>query len=267
MILYDLRYQPLSIGDFINYMEIGELLADADLAYYYNPEKPTAGDPGLSHISRDNFHEFFEPFRCLTDKILVDEPDEYWPPPHLRGRYLFYHIYNEMFLDGVKPLKFKSVGWAADFLKEHDAKYCVQLRKNPFPNNCGRNSDYDVWYDFLRNRGERFVLIGETEPRFRMDNTVIAKDYSTTVEQDLAIAAACDVYMGPPSGPSGAVIFNDKPYRLFNMVLNPARCMTYKVDGRRGKFAWAKDEQGCTLGAPSAEFIADEFERMTACYH
>lgn len=267
VIVYDLSTQPLSIGDFITYMEMGELLGDRDLAYLYNPDNPTLGDPALSHINRHNFQEHFRPFMSLCDKVFTSEPAYDWPPPSLRKEYVFYHVYNNIFRKGVKPIRFKSADWAEKFMAEHKVKFCVQLRNNRHPQNARRNSNYAAWKQFFKRTNRRFLLIGETDDECRMDNTIIAKDYGTTIEQDLALAQAADVFMGPPSGPSGAVIFNDKPYRLFNMTLSPQRCSAYKIDsGRdgRGGFVWRKKNQDTLTGPENVEIIEMEFAQCLA---
>jgi len=116
MIGYDLRYLPLAIGDFTDYMEVGVLRGDPDIAFYFDPENPAAGEPRLRHVTRKNFADVIKPFMSLTDKLFCDRFDYDWPTANLRGNYLFYHIYNKIFSQGVKPLRFKSADWAEQFM-------------------------------------------------------------------------------------------------------------------------------------------------------
>lgn len=257
MICYDLRYQPLSIGDFVDYMEWSHILGE-ELCYSYDPENPTIGDPGLRHINKWNFAQYFEPFKSLCDVVYTHKIKYQYPTVDNRF-YQFYNLYNNVFSQGVKPLPFKSDAWAKAFLLEHGVKYCIQIRVNPHANNNKRNTPVPIWRSFVKKRPERFLMLGECAG-FRGHNTVIAKDFGTTIEQDLALAAACDVYLGPPSGPAGAVIFNDKPYRIFNATVKAPRCSAVVEDGCNARWKWAKHNQVMTRGIEDLYLIEREFE-------
>lgn len=254
MIGYDLRYLPLAIGDFVDFMQVGLLRGDPDIGIFYDKNNPSAGDPRLTNIN-------IAPFLSLTDKVICEHQDYDWPTPDLMGRYLFYHIYNNIFVDGVKPLRFKSASWAEHFMKEHGIKYCVQLRKSKHTFSANRDSIYGVWMEFFRRSKEKFLLIGETDDSCRLENTIIAKDFKTSIEQDLALAAASDVFMGTSSGMSGAVLFNDKPYKIFKSTLNPSRCHIYTIYRGVGKFAWAKENQDYIVGPETVDRIETEFAK------
>ncbi len=260
MIGYDLRYLPLAIGDFTDFMQVGLLYGDPDIAFFYDPKNPTGGEPRLSHINIRNFHSVIEDYKCLADKVIPNTNYD-WPTPDLRGKYLFYEIYNNIFVDGVKPLRFKSAEWAESFMKEHSVRYCVQLRKSKNVHSSNRDTDYGVWLEFFRRSKEKFLLLGETDATCRLENTIIAKDFKTSIEQDLALAAAADVFMGTPSGMAGAVLFNDKPYKIFRPNLNPARCQVYTVYRGIGRWAWAKDNQDYLVGPETVERIEREFAK------
>lgn len=260
MIVYDLRTQPMAIGEFLSFMEVGVLRDDPDIAFSYDPLDPLRGDPALRHYVKPHaFQAHFKPFLSLTDKVLL-YPGQYdWPPLEISTRPMFRHIYSEIFTQGVKPLTMKSRAWADAFMREHDVRYCVHLRHNPYHNNSSRNSPRDVWLDFFNQRKERFVLIGETD--FRLKNTILAKDYGTTLEQDLALVEAADVFMGPPSGPSSMAVFNKKPYRIFNMTLPDGYIKSYTVTDNVGRFTFATDNQTCLRGRETVAIINREFDQ------
>ena len=262
MIVYDLRTQPMAVGEFLSVMEMGAILGDDDIAFSYDPRDPTRGDPKLDHVTKDNFQRYFKPFLSLTHgKVVIDAGDYDWPTPEIRDKPLFHHLYNEVFTKQTKPLSFRSRAWADAFLLEHEAPYIIHLRLNPFFNNARRNSDYQTWLSFLKKRKERFVLIGEVMPEFRLDNTVIAKDYKTTTEQEMALVEAADVFLGPPSGPSSVAVFNRKPYRIFNATLRNDEVKSYRINNGIGRFQWATWNQKCMLGKASVDQIEREFNK------
>jgi len=116
------------------------------------------------------------------------------------------------------------VAWARRFLAERVRPrfpVSLQLRNNTlFPE---RNAKLDEWLEFVSFCESRFpvtfVLIGDQEeidPRFRhRPNALVAKDYGTTVEQDLALIEASMLHMGNASGPSMFAIFRDAPYLIY----------------------------------------------------
>ena len=87
-----------------------------------------------------------------------------------------------------------------------------------------RNAHIESWLEFFehcKNRYDvKFIVIGtrdEIDPRFRsLGNVVCAKDFGTTVEQDLALVQVSLMYLGNTSGPGVMSVFSDRPYRIFN---------------------------------------------------
>lgn len=261
MIVYDLRTQPLSIGDFLNYMEVGEIIGDRDLAFSYDPANPVIRSPAFAHINAGNFMQHFAPYLSFTDKVFTKRAYGEWPPARHRNEYVHYYIHNEVLKNGIKPLTMKSLPWAQEFLKAHDAKYVIQVRNNSRTTN--RNSNWMAWVQFLRRRKENFVLIGspaEARDELRLPNVIVAKDHKTTMEQDMALVEAADVFMGASSGPATVAIFNHKPYRVFNTNVSHGWVDGYVMEGVRGRFRFAVGNQVMIKGAESADLIEKEFE-------
>ena len=261
MIVYDLRTQPLSIGDFLNYMEVGEVIGDKDIAFSYDPASPVIRSPAFSHINAGNFMHHFAPFLSFTDKVFTKKAYGSWPPAHYRNQYVHYYIHNEVLKNGIKPLTMKSLPWAKKFLQEHSAKYVIQVRNNFLTTN--RNSNWMAWLNFLRRRKENFVLIGtlgEIREELRLPNVIVAKDHNTTMEQDMALVEAADVFMGASSGPATIAIFNNKPYRVFNTNVSAGWVDGYVMENGRGHFRFSVENQVMIKGHESADLIEKEFE-------
>lgn len=262
MIVYDLRTQPLSVGDFLNYMEVGEVIGDRDLAFSYDPASPVIRSHAFAHINAGNFMQHFAPYLSFTDKVFTKRVHGSWPPDGKRGQYLHYYIHNEVLKGGVKPLTMKSLPWATEFLKKHDANYVIQVRNNSRTTN--RNSNWMAWAQFMRRRKERFVVVGykgEQNHEIRLPNVVIAKDFDTTMEQDMALVEAADVFMGASSGPATVAIFNSKPYRVFNTNVFAGWVDGYIMEGGRGHFRFSIENQVMIKGPESADLIEKEFEQ------
>jgi len=119
-----------------------------------------------------------------------------------------------------------SLKWAYSFYKKNvfpKFPVILHLRNNPLKKDY-RNADLNVWIQFLKKANKKFtnvkfILIGakgEIDSRFRhLSNVLIAKDYKTTVEQDLILAATSLMFMGTSSGPMAGIWFSKKPYSIF----------------------------------------------------
>jgi hypothetical protein len=242
-------------------MEVGQVIGDTDIAFCYNPSSPVIRSPAFAHINAGNFMQHFAPYLSFTDKVFTKRVIGDWPPARHRNEYVHYYIHNEVLKNGIKPLTMKSFPWAQQFLKTHEAKYVIQVRNNSRTTN--RNSNWMAWVSFLRRRSERFVLIGnkgEIRDELRLPNVIVAKDFDTTMEQDMALVEAADVFMGASSGPATVAIFNSKPYRVFNTNVCHGFVDGYVMDGGRGHFRFSVENQVMIKGAESADLIEKEFE-------
>jgi hypothetical protein len=206
---------------------------------------------------------------------------EVWPPlPQYASReYLYYRVFNEVLFDyfqGGKALpclesRAPARAWAKAFMEQHvgsDVAVTVQLRRNPA--NPNRDSDYGSWIGFFQScRGRypvKFVIIcaqHEVDPRLReCSNVVVAKDYCTNVEQDLALIDAAAMHMGASSGPGTIAIFSGKPYCVFNTDLLVDYYKGSVREGNRVRLFFGKPNQNFLFGREDQDLLAREFERL-----
>jgi hypothetical protein len=122
-----------------------------------------------------------------------------------------------------------SLKWAYEFYSANifpKIPVVVHLRNVPQIGSDGkiRNADMEEWIKFFKSAEKKFkkikfILIGskkEIDPKFRnLKNLIIAKDYDTTAEQDLILAATSAIYLGTASGPMCVAWFSKKPYTIF----------------------------------------------------
>lgn len=272
-----------------------------DFALVYDPDSPVVPHPAFAGINSENFlfnlasvlpvvqvnphlgsvflfdcHQHFERF-------VLDNVDHYhvWPTlcDYASREYLYYHVFNELLFEhhrrhGVLPrlASRKPVReWADAFLAAHASPavpVTVQLRRNPA--NPARDSDFDAWLSFLRgcmgNYPAKFILIGghaETDPRFReLANVLIAKDYRTTLEQDLALVEASAIHFGAGSGPGTMAVFSSKPYCLFNTDIRMGLYRGMVREGHLYRLFFATSLQNFIFDAETPALLTAEFDRI-----
>ena len=118
------------------------------------------------------------------------------------------------------------LSWAYNFY-ETRAKgvlpIVVSLRWHPHATIL-RNAERDVWLDFFDRCQSTFpdiifVVVGTREEAFeelrRRRNVIVAKDYGSTLLDDLALIKTSLLYMGMESGISIIAVFSDTPYLFF----------------------------------------------------
>lgn len=175
----------------------------------------------------------------------------------------------------VPPLTFRPalVNWAHAFIVRHVSPavpIVVQLRSagtyNPF-----RNSVIESWLELFRyceNRFPvRFIVICakvEVDERLRhFDNVIVAKDFDTTIDQDLALIQCAAAYMGMSSGPSTVAFLGNKPYSMLNTWIE--RSWFDKVVRKQPwgfSFIFAQENQRCLQGSETPEVLLEEFSRL-----
>lgn len=281
-------------------------LGKVDFALVYDPVTPVVPDPAFSYIDSGSFLFHLSTFlpaaqvnphlgslllfdsHSQLESYIADNVSAYhvWPGvvQYASREYLYYHCFNELFPDyfrkhGTLPrLKSRpaAVQWAAAFYERYANSaitVTVQLRKNPV--NPARNSDYGSWLEFLEHcvnvYAAKFIIIcghSEVDARFReLPNVVIAKDFGTTVEQDLALIEGAQIHMGASSGPGTIAQFNPKPYCIFNSVMPENFVEGFKLDGNRGRFAFSSPLQSWLTDHETAELLLAEFDRMWKAVH
>lgn len=283
-IVFDLSTQPFAVGEIILYQEVSLILKEPndsiEFVLTYDPKNPVIPDHHLDYIKRDfrRHLEWLSPAtrvnRYLSEAFLktheqlndMDKKDS-WPRRDVG--YMFYE--NMRLID----LKFQKSGeiphikpsestesWAKWFTKDATT---IQMRLNPHWKE--RNSDYQVWIEFLKNhKDEKFVIVcapHEVDESLRLPNVVIASDeVGTDTEKICALIEASEIHMGVNSGPACMKIFGKKPFCLFKDFTKVEDTPgLYKVgDGQRFKFNTEK--QNFLPFGETHKRIEQEFEKM-----
>lgn len=214
--------------------------ADLERHVAANIERYIIWPSGAAYVSR-------EPAYTLNFKYILDFHRKYGFVPHLENSR-------------------STMRWANRFLREHvlpNHAIVCQLRNNPHISPT-RNAHMDTWLQFFNYCGRRydatFILIGardEVDQRVRScPNVLVAKDFGTTLEQDLGLIQAATLYMGVASGPSVVAIFSDVPYVLVNVSW-----MAEKV-AYGAQLPFALPLQRVRWERETATLLIDEFERL-----
>lgn len=156
--------------------------------------------------------------------------------------------------------------WAYSFYKKNispEFPVVVHMRNNPY-NSAARNAQIDVWLHFFKNcEGKfnvKFVIIGaagEIDERFRcLSNVLIAKDYHTTVEQDMVLVYSALIHLGTSSGPSAMAVFSRTPYISFGY--RPANESLSYGDS----FNFATDLQKLIWEPETKDMLMEEFSNL-----
>ena len=128
----------------------------------------------------------------------------------------------------------------------------------------------DAWLAFFRHCCGRypvvFVVIGtasEIDPRLReLGNVVVAKDFHTGLDQDLALIQTSAIHMGASSGPGFMAFFRRRPFLLVRHTLAAEAYRGLVVDGAWARFAWSTPYQRFYAGEETLDLLAGEFQRM-----
>ncbi|MGA1823318.1 MAG: hypothetical protein ACMUIP_01550 [bacterium] len=278
----------------IQIMRMTYKIDKADICFLYDPQNPGRRLDSLG-VTADNYHYhfpalisalylnphvgavfLFDSHDHMEDYIGTNEGRYHiWPEGK---QYLAKHYaYAENFdfiqsfyrKNGFIPsidYRASTLEWAYSFYKNHvlpSYPVVVHLRNNPV---CGsnRNARLDEWHAFFKSCGDkfdiRFIMIGaasEIDERFRdLPNLLIAKDYRTTVEQDLVLAYSTLIFIGSSSGPSSAAIFSQTPYIIFNYQI----CNESVPHG--GKFSFATDLQKLVWEPETSDILMEQFSDL-----
>jgi hypothetical protein len=265
-----------------------------DIAFVCNPNKPARYDMGLNsynyhyHLSalipvlqvNPSLGSFFmfDSYKQL-ERFVVDNVDQYhvWPSgkAYLARAWAYRHNFDfiQKFYRKNKFIPHLScrqitLDWASWFIKEHippDIAVTVHLRNNPLmDDSINRNANIEEWLKFFEHCDGRFpvkfVVISahdEIDDRLRnYSNVVIAKDFHTTIEQDLALIQASAMFMGGPSGPATMAWFSDLPYLIFNY--SPIN-ETLKWESQ---FVFANSLQRLVWKPETASLLINEFSEL-----
>ena len=279
-----------------------------DFAMVYDPKRPASPDPAFASITESNAlfslasilpvaqvnqrlgslfafnsHRHIESF-------IADNADRYdvWPSgwKYATREYLLKAVFEDLLYKHYKAhgsiphLSCRPLlqDWASAFYQEHvypRVPVSVNIRNNQ-AFQMHRNVHLESWLEFFDHCEARypakFVIIcarTEVDDRLRRcANVIIAKDYQTGIEQDLALIQGSAAHLGVDSGPACMAIFSDKPYLAVNTAMKPGYFSNPEIfqhdnDGL-WKFAFAGPLQRFAAGAETAELLIREFARMWA---
>jgi len=133
-----------------------------------------------------------------------------------------------------------------------------------------RNADPRVWIKFFNLCNIKysefiFVIVGLREEIFVemrvCKNVLFAKDFGTTIMDDLSLIRTSFLYMCTTSGPPTIALFSDQPYLMFHMPKHTLR----KYNIKKGdNFCFALNTQKIFDDSiiVTPEFLFDEFTKM-----
>ena len=204
-----------------------------------------------------------------------------WPSimQYATSDYLYYYALNKIIYKyyqtnhQIPLLKCRDFlkSWAESFYAENlnsEIPVTINLRKNLLFG-TERNSDMDAWYEFFKscigNYDVKFIIIGsnqEIDKRMGLlKNVLIAKDFNTGIEQDLALISLSEFHMGASSGPISMAWFTGKPYLMFSWDANIENYDGLKKhDDDYYSFGFASPLQKMTKNKETPEILKKGFE-------
>lgn len=165
--------------------------------------------------------------------------------------------------------------WAADFIiqkGEGRIAIAVQIR-NTHSYNLSRNSNMAAWLELFEYSEKSlpvtfFVICAASEIDDRLrsrKNVVVAKDYRTTVDQDMALVKECSAFLGVSSGPGTIAFFGRKPYSIVNAHIMEGMLPHLKKEEWGYSFVYATENQRIIAsGTEHFELLVKELEMLVA---
>lgn len=277
-----------------------------DFALIYDPIDPAATHPAFDSITERNVVYHLASILPIAQvnqhlgslllfdsdlhlqRYVADSADLYiiWPSGWKfgSGDYLYYEAFDQVFYEYYK--KHGSVvqltcrpflaDWARTFYDEHvypQVPVTVNIRNNMLFQ-THRNASLDAWCEFFKycecRYPAKFVVVcawSEIDERLRnCTNVMIAKDYHTGIEQDLALIHTSAIHMGVGSGPMSMAWFDTKPYLMVNTVYGPDHFkhsdMVVEIEPGIQRFCFAGPLQRIFAGVETTELLINEFARM-----
>lgn len=267
-----------------------------DFCFVCNPKNPTGDYPG---ITSENFYTklptlvstvyinphignffIFDSNKDL-EKFVCDNIEKYYVWPDFK-KYIAKHypdrdnfdFIQKFYIDNgfIPKLDFRkySLKWAHSFYKQNifpKFPVVIQIRNNQLIN-PHRNAKLDEWLKFFKKANKKFkevkfILIGskkEIDKRFKkLPNVVVAKDYETTIEQDLILSATSLMFLGSISGPNAVVLFSKKPYLFFGQTKMGNETIPYGKN-----YAFATENQITNWQPETEKQIMEQFSEIYA---
>lgn len=204
-----------------------------------------------------------------------------WPSPvqYAAKDYAYYRALNDQIYDYFEEFHEIPLFKCRDFLNTWAENFYIENLNSHIPitvnlrNNklfgTHRNSDMDAWLAFFKScTGKypvKFIIVGsrqEIDDRMRdLENVIIAKDFNTGIEQDLALISTSAFHLGAPSGPISMAWFCGKPYLMFSWDADIEKYQgLIKESDDFYRFGFAGKLQKMTKMRETTELIAKEFD-------
>lgn len=277
-----------------------------DFALVCDPKHPASSDPAFAGITESNVLFNLASILPVVqvnqhlgslfvfnsgqhlERFIADNAERYsvWPSgwKYATQEYLLKTVFEDLLYNHYKghgSIPFLSCrpflkDWAKAFYKEHvypRVPVTVNIRNNKTfqPH---RNLHLECWLEFFHYCETRypvkFIIICaqiEIDDRLRRcANVIIAKDYQTGIEQDLALIHSSAMHMGADSGPASMAVFSEKPYLVVNTAMKPTYFSNSEIFQKDGedlrRFAFAGPSQHFGAGVETTDFLIREFARM-----
>lgn len=225
-----------------------------------------------------------------ADKYILDNLNDVytWPSGfdyEVTQSYLYYKIFDDLIYpfykeNGYIPeLKNNSFfeNWAHRFFKVNccgKIPISINIRNNQLFGS-DRNSDLSIWINFFKHCGREhpsafFIVIcssSEIDERLRnLSNVLIAKDFGTQMQEELALIQCSAIHMGASSGPATIAWFGKKPYLIVKTTLQDQvfkhKDIVIKEDDGSMRFIFANKSQKFITGNETVEKLSNEFNAM-----
>lgn len=223
-------------------------------------------------------------------RLIVDNADLYhvWPTGMQVGtrKYLTSLVFNDLLVEhhrkcgSIPSLTCRPYlrKWAAQFYCENvspKVPVTINLRNNKGWDLC-RNSRMDSWLSLFQYCETRYLVTfvilcarSEIDDRLReCSNVIFAKDFQTSVEQDMALIHMSPMHMGAGSGPATMAILGKNPYLMIDNASNADgdfyehQHMIVRVDDNIRRFWFAEPGQRIYVGLETAEILIKEFQTL-----
>ena len=264
-LVYDITYQPTSIGDVLTHLQAANCLAEE------------RGSPGVEvvilHDDRQRKIEFLGQAARMSDRVVsvqvVHKRHErevlrprWFPKGNHYSTYECWGLITDFFtqhkrLPSIKP-HHGLVAWAEDYLAG-----AITLQVRASKHHPERNAKVEEWVKFVKANPVPIVIVcspAEREARLSGPHVRFACD-DFGLQQQLALVYASRIHLGSASGPAQMRWYQDKPFRVFSEPIktNRVKGMT-QMEGRK-KMPWMT---GFPLisGPETAGLIQTEFDAL-----
>lgn len=194
--------------------------------------------------------------------------------------YMYYSTFNDIFYNhniryGHLPTLICRdflIKWAKDFYTTNipnQVPITINLRNNHIFGQ-DRNSKIECWLDFFDycdgRYNAKFIIIcafSEIDSRIRKHrNVIIAKDFYTGIEQDLALINTSAIHMGAASGPISMAWYGERPYLMFSWDADISKNRSIVVEDGYYRFNFSYPYQRMYKQAENLDLLKKEFDAM-----